>query len=696
MVTAVELSSLHPLPRGAGARGDRRPDRQAPLARRASAPPSSACGVSALFSAIRVDEIPTPGGVHAPLRAHRAAAHPRDRVGGRVGHRPGRRRRHRRPRHRRGGLPVAPGQGRARSARALPPGRIPRRAHPDPRGAGRGHQRAGRDRRPERRRAGAHRRGADLVGDTGLPAGQLEKALKLREGSAYRESLARDGARAAEERLRHEGYYEARVTAGPPDWRPDTNRVDLDIRVTAGPRFRVEFEGRSALPESALTSQLTFAVSGAVDAFEQEASAHQLEVAYRERGYHFVERDAARGARRGRPRHPLRHRRGPACDRRVAHVHRQPRGVPPIGSPSRSRHVALGSSGAASSAGTCSSTTSESSWPISARWATPRPRSDPPEVHFSDDRTRARVVIPVSEGPRLTAGGRDHRGRARIHAAEIEAALPFKPGAPWQARQAEDGQRAIETPLRDPRLLRGRRPGRHEPARLDRRRPVRHRRGRADPDRAHPPARAPARPRGSSCGGRCRSGRATSCCPTSCSTGSAASAEFAAFDAVSVDPLRPPPNPFADVEVTLRERKPWHLDFGVGYSNAEGVPRVHRVRPRRRLRHGRQHERPPAPDAGGDSTRWSERTDVLGRVPFVLGSPWWLDVDIFQESSASARLRPLPHRHLGRCPPRPLPPSGSRGSAVTSAIAWSPSAIPTSTRRWRPRTSRPAASSSSA
>ena len=27
---------------------------------------------------------------------------------------------------------------------------------------------------------------------------------------------------------------------------------------------------------------------------------------------------------------------------------------------------------------------------------------------------------------------------------EIRAALPFKPGAPWEARQAEDGRRAIE------------------------------------------------------------------------------------------------------------------------------------------------------------------------------------------------------------------------------------------------------------
>ena len=109
--------------------------------------------------------------------------------------------------------------------------------------------------------------------------------------------------------------------------------------------------------------------------------------------------------------------------------------------------------------------------------------------------------------------------------------------------------------------------------------------------------------------------------------------EFAAFDAVSIDPLRPPPNPFADVEVTVRERKPWHLDFGAGFSNAEGgrgfIELGHddvfgtgaSVSIRQRL------------SAGGDSTRWAERTDVLGRVPFVLGTPWWLDADIFQESS---------------------------------------------------------------
>ncbi len=68
----------------------------------------------------------------------------------------------------------------------------------------------------------------------------------------------------------------------------------------------------------------------------------------------------------------------------------------------------------------------------------------PPEVHFSDDRTRARVVIPVSEGPRLTVGAVTVEGAHVVTPGEIDAALPFKPGAPWEARQPEDGQRAIE------------------------------------------------------------------------------------------------------------------------------------------------------------------------------------------------------------------------------------------------------------
>ncbi len=72
-------------------------------------------------------------------------------------------------------------------------------------------------------------------GDTGLPAGQLAKAAKVREGRPYQESLLREGARAVEDQLRQEGFYEARVTAGPPDWNAATNRVDLDVPRHGGP-----------------------------------------------------------------------------------------------------------------------------------------------------------------------------------------------------------------------------------------------------------------------------------------------------------------------------------------------------------------------------------------------------------------------------------------------------------------------------
>jgi outer membrane protein assembly factor BamA len=166
--------------------------------------------------------------------------------------------------------------------------------------------------------------------------------------------------------------------------------------------------------------------------------------------------------------------------------------------------------------------------------------------------------------------------------------------------------------------------------------------------------------------------------------------EFAAFDAVSVDPLRPPPNPFADVEVTLRERKPWHLDFGVGFSNAEGgrgfIELGHddvfgtgaSVSIRQRL------------SAGGDSTRWAERTDALGRVPFVLGTPWWVDVYIFQELSGQLGYD-LAHAGIWVDAHRDLFPERIKGAPRRSALP--PGIRPVFQRRSdarNSRTSRPA------
>jgi outer membrane protein insertion porin family len=468
-------------------------------------------------------------------------------------------------------------------------------------------------------------------GDTGLPAEQLAKALKLREGRPYREPLVREGARAVEERLRKEGYYEARVTADAPDWRAAANRVDLDFHVTAGPRFRVEFEGRGALPESALTSQLTFATSGATDKVEQDASAHQIEAAYRERGYHFVTVEPHE-ARDG--------------DVRVIRF--------VIDEGPRVTVQSLMFTGNHAIPGSRLAKQIETSRPglfrrglfrqdlldhdVEAVLAYLRSQGyaeatvGPAEVQFSDDRQRARIVIPVTEGPRLTVGAVTIEGARAVTSREIEAALAFKPGLPWEARQAEEGQRAIE------RLYAAR--GYHGAAvRADTKRQDSTVDIRYDIDE----------------GDQTRIGRVLLrglllareevvrrtlpfqpgdvLIPGKLLDGQRRLGELPAFDAVSIDPLRPPPNPFDDVEVTLRERKPWHVDFGLGYSNADGARAFVELGHDDVFGTGSSVSIRQRLSGGGNATRWAERTDALGRVPFVLYTPWWVDVDVFQESS---------------------------------------------------------------
>ena len=470
-----------------------------------------------------------------------------------------------------------------------------------------------------------------IKGDTGLPPEQLAKALDLREGKPYKETLVRDRVRAAEERLRQEGYFTARMTAGEPDWQPGPNRVNLDVQVTAGPRFRVELEGRRSVRESALRPRLTFETSGTADQVEQEASAFQLEAAYREHGYHWVSVK------------PHETRDG---DVRVIHfvIDEGPRvvvesvtfeGNHTVPSDRLARELETRRPGLFRRGLFRGDQLEHDVGVVLAQLRSlgyAEATVGPPRVHFSEDRTRARVVIPVNEGPRLTAGAVTVEGAHAFTPAEVEAALPWKRGAPWQARYDADGQRAIE------RLYATR--GYHGAV-------ARFVTGRAG-DAVTVKYTIEE-------GDQTRIGRimvrglllaredvvrrtlpfqsGDLLIPEKLLQGQRRLGDFAAFDAVSIDPLRPPPDPFADVEVTLRERKPWHLDFGVGYSNADGgrafVEGGHddvfgtgaSVSIRQRVSYG------------GESIRWAQRTDLLGRVPYIFGSPWWLDADIFQASS---------------------------------------------------------------
>lgn len=469
-----------------------------------------------------------------------------------------------------------------------------------------------------------------LVGETGLPGEQIEKALSLREGKPYKDSLERDGARAAEERLRQEGYYSARVVARP-DWRPEANRVDVEVRITAGPRYRVEFQGRSALSESDLRSRLTFAESGSADTFEQEASARQLEVAYAEHGYPFATvkpgetRDGEvrvihfvidEGPRVTVESVTFTGNHSVSADELIKRIETRPPGL--------------------FRRGLFRQATLDHDVGVLLAYLRSLGHAEavvgPAAVRFSEDRTRAEVTIPITEGARLTAGAVTIEGAHVLTSREIAAALPFKPGAPWEARQPEDGQRAIEQ-LYAARGYHGA-AVRVETTRRDSTVEVRY-----DIDEGEQTRIGRVLLRGLLLARESvvrrtlpfKSGDVL--IPEKLITGQRRLGDFAAFDSVSVDPLRPPPNPFADVEVTLRERKPWHLDFGVGYSNAEGGRGFVELGHDDVLGTGASLSLRQRLSGGGDVTSWAERTDVLGRVPYILGTPWWLDVDIFQQSS---------------------------------------------------------------
>ncbi|HXJ80762.1 MAG TPA: outer membrane protein assembly factor BamA [Candidatus Methylomirabilis sp.] len=467
-------------------------------------------------------------------------------------------------------------------------------------------------------------------GDTGLPAPQLIKALKFREGAPYRESFVRDGARAVEDRLRQDGYYDARVE-GTPDWHEATNAVDLDLRVTLGAQSRVEFEGLGALPESAVTSHLTFATSGSTDRVEQEASAHQIEGAYRALGYHFVTVT------------PQESRDGDIQVIRFA-VDEGPRvtvesvtftGAHAIPGDRLAKQIETRRPGFFRR-GLFRQDLLDQDVGVVLAYLRSQGYAEatvgPAEVHFTDDRSRAVIVIPVNEGPRLTVGAVTIEGAHVVTPRDIETALPFKRGAPWQVQQAEDGQRAIE------RLYASRgyfgaivqsatnRQDSTVEIRYDIDEGEQTRIGRVllrgllltreDVVRRTLPF---------------RSGDVL--LPDKLLDGQRRLSEFPAFDSVSIEPLRPPPNPFDDVEVSLRERKPWHLDFGFGYSNADGVRGFAEVGHDNILGTGTSLSLRQRLSGGGQATHWAERTDALGRVPFVLGTPWWVDLDVFQEAS---------------------------------------------------------------
>ncbi len=455
-------------------------------------------------------------------------------------------------------------------------------------------------------------------------AGALARqALGLEAGDRFGERALQEGVDAARRRVREAGYFEARVDAERPVPDPATGRVAIVLNVDAGRRFAVTFTGVEALPEARLRERLTFPHTGIVDEHEVRASARQMEAAYREAGHHFAEVQGRIEPADGEAAVRFDVAEGPRVtvesvaitgltalreDRVLGQLRTRPRGL--------------------LERGVFSAEALEQDLRALRRLleaeGLPDARVGPAQVAFSGDRRRARVVIPVEEGPRV------HVGSVRVEGAEafapetLREAVPLRAGAPWDPALAEEGRRVLE-----------RRYARHgyhaarvevDAARRDglvdlayrieegpqtrigrvviagltltRQAVVRRELPFAEGEPLNPEALLEAQRRLSALG---------------------------IFDRVDVEPLRPPPAPYADVRVTVREGRPWHVAFGLGYSTFEGFRAF--VEGGHDNLFGTSHKlalRLRASERG-------ERGDLTYLVPALFGTRWRGDANLSHE-----------------------------------------------------------------
>lgn len=454
------------------------------------------------------------------------------------------------------------------------------------------------------------------------------KTLDLDEGDGFRDRALRDGVRAVEQTLHERGFFQARVTADEPAWDRATNRVDVVVRVAEGPLVRVEFPGRSALPEKALRERLTFADARIVDEFEVRASAEQLERAYREAGHHFVRVTGTLDGETGERVATFAIEEGPRV--RVEHVtfegattvsERRLRGE------MRTRPARLEIPGLPR--GLFVEETLAQDVRALRRYlhsqGYPSAEVGPPRTTFSDDRTGARIVVPVVEGPRQAVGGVTVTGNRAIATEPIVKAIGLHPGDPWDPVKADDARRRVEQLYQ--------RRGYHVTT-----------------------VSLATREVGDSVsltydvteGELARVGRILISGLTA--TGPSVverelqfkpgdpidavdlretrrrldATRF--FDRVDVTVQGAPGAPFRDVEIAVQEAKPWRFEFGAGYATEEGF--------RGFLTLGNDNL-----FGGGHSASFTQRASERGyrselqyRRPWLFGTPWQGEAVLFRES----------------------------------------------------------------
>jgi outer membrane protein insertion porin family len=471
-------------------------------------------------------------------------------------------------------------------------------------------------------------RRVEITGLVHAEAKPLYKALDLDDGDRFRERALRDGVRAVEEKLHAEGFFEARVTAREPAWDAATHQVDITVQVVEGPHTKVEFSGREALSEKVLKERLTFADARTVDEVEVRASTEQIERAYREKGYPDVRVTGTLG--------------GDAAERTVSFaIAEGPRvrvesitfeGVmgkleSQLREQMRTRPTGLSLPGWPR--GLYVEETLTEDMRALRRYLRsqgyPQAEVGPSQTTFSDDRALARIVIPVVPGPHRTIDAVSVTGNRVLAAAQVLKVVALRRGDPWDATKVDEARRKVEqlyqrrgyhgtvvsakvTEVGDGvtvafELVEG------ELTRVGRvlisgltatRREVVERELQIKPGD-----------------------------PLNAVDLSETRRRLDAtriFDRVDVEVQGAADAPFRDVQIAVREAKPWRFEFGVGYATEEGF------RGFVTLGHDNLFGTGRSASVTQRASEKGNRTELQYREPWMFGTVWQGEATVFRET----------------------------------------------------------------
>ena len=472
-------------------------------------------------------------------------------------------------------------------------------------------------------------------------AQRLAKVLDLGPGDRFREPTLRQRAQALEEQLRRDGFFEARVDVVPPAWDGASNTVSITLEVSQGPRYEVQFRGLEALRKSRLQPRLPFVDAGVVDEGEIATGARQIEAAYREEGYAFAKVSGALESRGEIRVITFTVTEGPRVT--VEAVDFTGNEAFPA---SRLRDLLQTKPPGFLRGGWFRQDLLDRDLSVLVGFyrteGFPDAAAGPAEVQFTDGQQRARITIPIIEGPRVTVGTIAVEGATAVPADRILAAIPLKSGGPWTAARLAEARQLVERVFAQRgylgaqvqvetarhgdradvtiRVVEGiqTRIGRiliqgltvtHEE--VVRREFTFRSKDPLDPEEA--------------------AGRELTIRPGDPLNPEALVelekrlSRLGIFDRVQVGPLRPPSVPYADVEIVVQEGKPWRLDLGGGYGTSYGW------RVFAELAHENLFGTGRSASLRQEVGEQGERTDLTFRSPYVFGTRWEGDVTLFQQ-----------------------------------------------------------------